>query len=156
MEAFEIVPSYDPRTQVPFKVPRKGLEPLEFSIPRLQYLSEPQATAMRDDLQALDKHVPQKDVNGEVIWKLERDGSYAEDDDGNKVPLLGPPQRTVSEKSRLTAITMLAVVTDDETLTELKKLTVGELDQILGHWTKVSGQPLEGLDLGESSASSTS
>lgn len=156
METFEIVPAYDERTRVPFRVPRKGQDPLEFTIPRLQYLTEEQATQMKEDLQALDKFVPQIDVNGDVIFKLERDGTYSLDDDGNKEPLMGPPQRTVAEKSRITATTMLAVVVDDETLNALKKLTVGELDQILSHWTSVSSKPLEGLDLGESSASSSS
>lgn len=156
MDVFEVVPAYDPRTQVPFRVPRKNADPVEFTVPRLQYLTEEQATKMKVDLQELDRWVEQVDMDGKPVYQLTREGEYKLGDDNEKLPLMGPPQRTVAERSRAVAETMLAVVVDEETLAELHRLTVGELDQILNHWTKVSEKPLEGLALGESSASSSS
>lgn len=156
MDVFEVVPAYDERTHVPFRVPRKDDDPIEFFIPRLQFLDEDVARTMKEKLQKLDVNVPQVDAAGEPVWKRKTDGTILTDDDGQNVPLMGPPQRTVLERTRAVAETMLSCVTEPDAYEKLQKLTVGELDQILGHWTKVSEKPLEGANLGESSASSTS
>lgn len=156
MEVFEVVPASDERTKVPFRVPVGGDRKIEFSVPRLQFLDEAVARDMKKKLQDLDKFVQQVDSQGELLWELDDTGEPKLADDGTKVPFMGPPQRTVHERSRAIYLTMLGCVVDQSVQARLEKLTVGELDQIISHWTAVSESPLDGTTTGESSASSSS
>ncbi len=155
MEVFEIVPASDERTRVPFRVPVGGGHHVEFSIPRLQFLTEDKAREMKEALQALDKFVQQVDMQGELLWEYDETGQH-KIVDGEKVPLMGPPQRTVNERTRAITTAMLGCVVEPDVFERLKRLTVGELDQIVNHWTKASEEPLDGTTTGESSASSSS
>lgn len=145
MEPFVVVAAHDDAAHVPFRVPVKDQEPIEFSLPRLQFLSEPVARQMKEALLALDADVPQVDSEGQPLFE--------EDGDGNQVPVMGPPRRTVHETTRATAEAMLKCVVSSAIFKQLQKLTVGELDQIVAHWTEVSSKPLgavNGVTAGES------
>ena len=159
MKPFKITSSFHATVQVPFEIDTAdGV--LTFTIPRMTYLPEDAARKMKDALLALDKPVAQfNPVTGETYYQLDADGSPKLDEAGEKLPLLGPPQRTVHEKTREVAEAMLKVVLPAGVFKKLQKLTVGELDQIIAHWTEASSQPINndpGVESGESSASSTS
>lgn len=158
MKPFVITSSRSEQVQVPFVIETDD-GTVEFSIPRMTFLAEDVTRRMKKALLDLDKPVPQFDqVTGEPLYHLDTDGNPLRDDDGQKKPLMGPPQRTAHEKTRAVAEAMLKCVVPAATYKSLQKLTVGELDQIIAHWTEVSTAPLNdpGVDMGESSASSTS
>lgn len=158
MEPFVVVSSCDDKVQVPFAIPTgEGGETLLFSIPRLNFIDEAAARQMKKNLVELDKHVPQEDpATGEPLYEKDDDGNFKLDDAGEKIPLMGPPQLSMHEKMRAVSEAMLGPVVPAATFKKLQKLTVGELEQIVSHWTKVSGDPIDGVEPGESSASSTS
>lgn len=160
MEPFVVVASHDDAAQVPFRVPVKGKEPIEFTIPRLQFLTEAVARQMKSALLALDAPVPMEDEDGQPVWERDASGEVVVDEAGEKVQAKISPQRTVHETTRATAEAMLKCVTTPAVFKKLQGLTVGELDQIISHWTTVSSKPVEsaveGVTTGESSASSNS
>ncbi|WP_301119772.1 hypothetical protein [Mycolicibacterium fortuitum] len=157
MEPFRIITADDDAVQVPFAVPIKGRDvPLTFSVPRMQFLSEPTAREMRKALRALDDPAPVVDDDGKPVYETGSVGS-----DGEPVQKVAVPQRTIHEQNRVTCLAMLKCVTSATVYKVLEKLTVGELDQIVAHWTEVSGRRLDevtgdGATPGESSASSSS
>lgn len=159
METFVVVTASDERVQVPFRVPAEG-DDITFTIPRLNYLDEASARKMKQNLLDLDKPVQQKDIaSGELLWEKSEDGQDKLDADGNKIPLMGSPQLTTHESLRAVSEAMLSALVPAAVFKRLQRLTVGELDQIITHWTKLSSAPLdgeEGAEPGESSASSTS
>jgi len=159
MKPFVVTSSRSENVQIPFVVEVDG-EEVEFSIPRMTFLPEDATRKMKQALLDLDKPVPQfNQVTGEPLYRLGKDGESLLDDDGQKIPVMGPPQRTAHEKTRAVAEAMLKHVVPAAVYKKLVKLTVGELDQIVAHWTDVSTSPLNndpGVELGESSASSTS
>jgi hypothetical protein len=166
MQPFIVPVPTDEHVQVPFRVPVKDGEPIEFSIRRMNFIDEPTMRKIRDDLKKLDDEVPQTYPNGEPVWKQtinENDEWVDElDDDGKKIRVFGPPQRSQLERVRAVAEVMLKVLVPAATFKRLQKLTTGELDAIINHWTVTSFSKLETPDgdenqsLGESSASSTS
>jgi hypothetical protein len=156
MKPFVITSARSDNVQIPFQIETDGGKVVEFTIPRMTFLAESVTRAMKKALLDLDKPVPQfNQVTGEPMYQMDAAGVVARDEDGQQMPLMGPPQRTAHEKTRAVAEAMLKCVVDAATFKELQKLTVGELDQIVAHWTDVSTQPLNdpGADLGESSAS---
>lgn len=159
MKAFKVTSSRSECVQVPFEIDTEG-GTVEFSIPRMTFLPEDATRRMKKSLLDLDKPVPQMNqVTGEPLYQLTAEGVVKHDDDGQPIPVMGPPQRTAHEKTRAVAEAMLKHVVAPEVFKQLQKLTVGELDQIIAHWTDVSTQPLDGdpgISMGESSASSTS
>jgi hypothetical protein len=159
MKPFKIISAFDESVQVPFVIETAD-GTVEFSIPRMTYLPEDAARKMKQALIELDKPVEQfNPVTGEPFYQLDADGNPKLDENGEKLPLMGPPQRTVHEKTRVVAETMLRVVVPAATFKKLQKLTVGELDQIIGHWTEASSSPVNndpGSEPGESFASSAS
>ena len=159
MKPFVVTSSRSDAVQVPFEIDTED-GPVEFSIPRMTFLPEDVTRRMKGALLDLDKPVPQHHpVTGEPMWQLNADGVPKLDDDNQKLPLMGPPQRTAHEKTRAVAEAMLKCVVPAAVFKKLQKLTVGELDQIVAHWTDVSSQPLNndpGADMGESGASLTS
>lgn len=178
MKAFRIIAADQVEfTHVPFELPTKS-GVIEFTIPRLNFLSERQAREVRDKLRELEKPVPLFDpVTGDVIAELDADGlEVFVDGDGNRVDrdadgrlpdrddikvkqLHGPEPRTPMERTRATALAMLLPLVEAKTAKVLAGLTTGELEQIVQHWTDVSGTKLsdvEATTLGESSASLTS
>lgn len=156
MEPFIVVSASDAKVQVPFAVPSKDGESIIFSIPRLNFIDEASARQMKKNLLELDRDVPQTDQAGDPLYVKDDDGEFVLDDAGEKIPLLGPPQLSVHERLRSVAEAMLGPIVPAATFKKLQKLTVGELDQIVAHWTKVSTSPLDGVEPGESSASLTS
>jgi len=79
---------------------------------------------------------------------------------GEPKQLLGPEPRTPMDRTRVTALAMLLPLVDSRVQKVLNGLTAGELEQIVTHWTEVSGTKLkdeegdpEATSLGESSAS---
>lgn len=163
MKPFRIVTVNDEITHVPFELPVKGRRPLQFSIPRLNFMSEQQARAVRDRLKDIDKPVPLFDPQSdEPVYELGEDGNPVLID-GEPRQLEGPQPRTPMERTRVTALAMLVPLVPDPVGEVLESLTAGELEQIVDHWTTVSGTKIAGnsedpeaTDLGESSASSTS
>ncbi|PKQ59721.1 hypothetical protein B5566_02445 [Mycobacterium sp. MHSD3] len=157
MEPFVIATPADEAVQVPFSVPVKGEEPFEFTLTRMTYLDEAALRKMRDAIKAVDAFVPQVDIKGDTIWRIDPEtGETQVDEKGEKVPLMGIPQRTRHERTRAIAEAMLKVAASADVFRRLQKLTVGELDQIVGHWAEVSASKIDGASQGESSASSTS
>lgn len=157
MQPFVIATPDDEAVQVPFSVPVKGGEPFEFTLTRMTYLDETALRKMREAIRAVDAFVPQLDIDEKPIWRTNPETGEPElDDEGNKVPLMGLPQRTKHERTRAMAEAMLKVAAPAEVFKRLQKLTVGELDQIVGHWAEVSASKIDGASQGESSASSTS
>lgn len=158
MEPFIVVSAADDKVQVPFTIPnRDGGDPFTFTIPRLNFIDEDAARKMKKNLLDLEREVPQIDpVTDAPIYEKDDDGNVKMDGDGNPIPMMGAPQLSYHEKTRAMAEAMLGPVLPPAIFRRVQKLTVGELDQIVAHWTKVSTSPLDGVEPGESSASSTS
>jgi len=158
MKPFVITSARSETVQIPFQIETED-GTVEFTIPRMTFLAEDVTRRMKKALLDLDKPVAQfNQVTGEPLYQLNSAGERKLDDDGQPIPLMGQPQRTVHEKTRAVAEAMLKCVVELAVFKKLQGLTVGELDQIVAHWTEASTQPLNdpGSDLGESSASSTS
>jgi hypothetical protein len=164
MEPFVVVSASDDKVQVPFVIPMKDGETLSFSIPRLNFIDEAAARQMKKNILDLDRLVPQIDPStGDPIYEKDNDGEFILDGDGHRVVVMGPPQMSVHERLRSVSEAMLGPVVPPAIYRKLQKLTVGELDQIIGHWTTISTtatingvDPVDTVDPGESSASSTS
>jgi hypothetical protein len=156
MEPFVVVSAHDEKVQIPFAIPMKDGETLLFSIPRLNFIDEAQARQMKSNLLELDKLVPQTDLaTGEPMFEKGDDGEFVLNDAGEKIPVMGQAQMSLHEKMRAVSEAMLSTVVPPATYRKLQKLTVGELEQIVAHWTKVSSDPIDGVEPGESSASLT-
>lgn len=181
MKPFRIATVNDELTHVPFELPIKGRKPLQFSLPRLNFMSEQQAKSVREKLLELDAPVPLVDpVTGDAVIEVDAQGREVYvDSEGKKVDrnddgslpdvdgikpkqLEGPKPRTPMDRTRATALAMLTSLVSEPVAKVLESLTAGELEQIVDHWTEVSGTKIdraddpEVTDLGESSASSTS
>lgn len=156
MTAYRVIRAREARVE--FDVENEAGESLVFSLPKMQYMSEDQARLMKIAVREVDAPVQQVDPDtDEPLWEKNPDGTDKLNDDGEKMPVMGTPQRTTLERTRVTALTMLQSVTEPTVFEELNKKTTGELDDILEHWTLESmKKKSDAVDLGESSASSNS
>jgi hypothetical protein len=153
-KAYKIKRAHDPASRVPFEIEIDGAV-VAFDLPKMSYMTEDQARDVKHAVRDIDKPVHLHDaITDEPLYELNPDGTRKQDDDGNDKPLMGAKQRTVLERTRVTALAMLEHVATPEVFSHLEKLTTGELDDILQHWTEESVKKDE-PNLGESSASST-
>lgn len=133
----QITPAHSPDLLCEFEIPRKSGKAIEFSVPRMEY-TPPEANDKFD------------------AWFADRMSDKPElDDEGNPVlnedgtPKIAP-RKTISDRE--VTLKMLEVCgVPKSTLTQLEKLTNGELSQIYAQWGEASK-----VTPGESDASATS
>lgn len=131
MSKHVIIPASSPAVHVEFEVPVSNGKPIEFAVPRLDYISN-------FDTQAIDWAT--KRVN-----RTDDDGNLVLGEDGKPQP--DPDKAAIDDREVILSHLRIAGVTQ-KIITRLEKLTNGELNQIYEIWTKASR-----VSVGESLAS---
>jgi hypothetical protein len=55
LKPIRIITADDERIRIPFEIPIKGRKPLQFTVPRLDYIDEEEFIALTKDIEALDE-----------------------------------------------------------------------------------------------------
>ena len=136
MPKIEIIPAHSPDVQCEFVIPRDKKTPIEFSVPRFDYIPDfdTKMLAWQGERMA---PVPVVDDNGDPV--LNTDGTAKTE-----------PAELLTEREVILKQLEVAGVTAGK-LRELAKLTNGELTQIFQAWEAASR-----VKVGESVASDNS
>lgn len=138
MPEFTIIPADDPRVMCVFNVPRKGSSPITFAVPRMEFT--PQSASKKFDAWLRERSAP--------VPVLDKDGDPVMDDLG--APKMESPEFLGDREVTLKALELAGGVARSK-ISQLEKLTDGELDQIWRFWRDESK-----VTLGESEASANS
>lgn len=112
MPDFDITPAFSPDVQCNFTIPRKGKEPLTFSVPRMDYSED------------FEKRLAE--------WAGKRMATTT-DDDGNEVA-----PEPIDDREALVAQFRIAGRLPASVVKQIEALTMGELNQIYTLWTDQS------------------
>lgn len=131
MPKYEITPASSPDVKCEFTIPVAGAKPIEFSVPRMDYIRN-------FDVDLADwasKRMHKTNESGEIL--RDEDGKAIADDDAGEI----------SDREVIIAQLRIAGV-NQKTIARLEKLTNGELSEVFKHWSEASR-----VSVGESQAS---